>query len=342
MDIAILVNLHARRGSEAVAHACRARIPGARVLASRSLDEARAFARTLRDEPPDLVVSAGGDGSAVSLLNALRADNPRALVGEIEDPVLGVLPLGTGNGWAHATGAPRWRRAVHELGRLAVAGRPVPRRRFELLAIDGTVAPFAGTGLDAEILEDFHAQRAGQGLLPRLLPDKTRAGLAGYFFGIATRTIPRHVRTDAVEVELYNLGDDALTVDEGGQLQPVAGGGHGALLYRGPMSVCAAGTTPEWGFGFRAFPFAGLAPRRFCVRIYAGGVVDALLNASSLWRGTHPLAKMHSFLLTRCRAVFSRPVPFQIGGDRTGWRTEVEYGLATDPVDLLDWRALPV
>ncbi len=42
----------------------------------------------------------------------------------------------------------------------------------------------------------------------------------------------------------------------------------------------------------------------------------------------------------RARAVFSRPVPFQIGGDRVGWRSEVDYVLAPEQVDLLDWNAL--
>jgi hypothetical protein len=45
-------------------------------------------------------------------------------------------------------------------------------------------------------------------------------------------------------------------------------------------------------------------------------------------------------MLTRCRAVFSREVPFQIGGDRLGMRADVEYRLAEESIDLLDWRAL--
>ena len=31
---------------------------------------------------------------------------------------------------------------------------------------------------------------------------------------------------------------------------------------------------------------------------------------------------------------------FQIGGDRVGWRSEVDYVLAPEQVDLLDWNAL--
>lgn len=345
MDIAIVVNLHARRGSEAVARSCRAELPRARVLASRSIDEALGFARELSSAPPELLVSAGGDGTAVALINAMRATPSRrrpisAMRVEALAPgptAIGILPLGTGNGWARALGAPRWRAALQRLGRAAHGPGPLPLRRFDLVEVFGTLAHFAGTGWDAEIIDDFHAQKTGFGVLPQ----KMRAGLWGYMQGLFTRTIPRHLmqRTQA-EVELVNTGEDAIAVDESGRPVPLRGGEHGAVLYRGPMSVCAAATSPEWGFGFRAFPFAGLVPRRFCMRVYAGTAAEATLRMGPLWRGEHPLAKMSSWLLTRARAVFSRPVPFQVGGDRLGYKTEVDYSLASEQIDLLDWTAL--
>jgi Diacylglycerol kinase catalytic domain len=327
-DIAVLVNLRARRGSEAVANACRRGLPGARVVASRSLDEALDFARALGSVPPALFVSAGGDGTAMTLINALRGQ--RAAVAPI-----GCLRLGTGNGLARITGAPRWRSAIERLGAMQRQHDGLPTRRFDLVEVDGTLAPFAGTGWDAELIDDFHEQKSGVGLVPR----RWRNGLSGYLQGLVTRTIPRHLfASKPVEVELINTGADAIGVDDEGRAVPLVGGGHGAVLYRGPVNVCAAGTSGEWGFGFRAFPFCGLVPRRFCMRVYAGSVVEATLRMRSLWRGAHPVPKMHTWMLTGCRAVFSRPVPFQIGGDRVGWRQEVEYTLAAEHVDLLDWR----
>ena len=49
---------------------------------------------------------------------------------------------------------------------------------------------------------------------------------------------------------------------------------------------------------------------------------------------------MHTWLLTRCVAKFSRPVPFQIGGDCIGERSEIEYALAHQQIDILDWGRL--
>ena len=339
MDIAVVVNLHARRGSEAVARRCREHLPNARVLASRSLTEAADFAQGLSAAPPDLLVSAGGDGTAVALLNALRGAAPDhfALGATRSDRmVLGVVPLGTGNAWARVTGAPSWQPALRRLGALSRGSEVLPRRGFDLVEVEGTIAPMAGSGWDAELIEDFHAQKSSFGLLPR----SRRAGLLGYLNGLFTRLIPRHLFQERVHVTLTNTGDAALGVDDHGQPFALPGGERGAVLYRGPTSVCAAATTQEWGFGFRAFPFAGLVPGRFCMRVYGGSAAEATLRMGPLWRGAHPLAKMHSWLLTGCHAAFSRPVPFQIGGDRVGFRSEVEFGLAKERVDLLDWSAL--
>lgn len=332
----MVVNLRARRGSESVARSCRAELPDARVLASRSLEEALGFARDLRESPPEVLLSAGGDGTAIALLNALRSPDAGARDRSFGS-AFGVLPLGTGNGWARATGAPSWRAALANIGRAARRSGRVPVRRFDLVEVFGTIAHFAGTGWDAELIDDFHAQKTGLGLLPT----SARAGLGGYLQGLFTRTIPRHVLTrDQVEVEIVNTGDDALGVDDEGRPYPLPGGEHGKVLYRGPASVCAAGTSPEWGFGFRAFPFAGLVSRRFCMRVYAGKAIEATMRMGKLWRGEHPMPKMHTWLLTRCNASFSRPVPFQIGGDRLGHKTDVDYALAEEQVDLVDWRAL--
>jgi len=335
VDIAVVVNLRARRGSDRVVSACRASLPGARVMVSRDMDEAASIARDLAARPPSLLVSAGGDGTAVALLNALRPGTSKADI-MLGGNAFGLVPLGTGNGWANVTGAPRWPAAVSRLGNLAQGDAPLPLVRYDLIEVAGVVAPFAGTGWDAEIIDDFHAQKEGFGVLPA----GARGGLAGYLQGLFTRTIPRHLSEPQVEVEVVNTGDDAITVDEHGKPVPVPNGGHGAVLYRGPTSVCGAATTAEWGFGFRAFPFAGTVARRFCLRIYAGRALEATLRMGQLWRGAHPLAKMHTWLLTGCKASFSRPVPFQVGGDRMGMRTEIEYGIATERVDVLDWRGV--
>ncbi|MEZ4298220.1 MAG: diacylglycerol kinase family protein [Polyangiaceae bacterium] len=332
MDVAVLVNLRSRRGSNVVADRARAEIPSARILATRSLAETDRFIQELLASTPDLVLSAGGDGTAVGLINALRpGPSDRQL------PALGLLPLGTGNGWANATRAPGWREGLARVGAMARRDSVLSTRRFDLVETCGRIAPFAGTGWDAELIDDFHAQKTAFGLLPK----GSRNGVAGYLQGLFTRTVPRHVmQRDRLEVELVNTGEDAFTVDDTGRPIPLPGGENGAVLYRGPVGVCGAATSAEWGFGFKSYPFAGKMPRRLCVRVYSAGPIEAVLRTRDLWRGTHPLPKMHTWMLTSCKMTFSRPMPFQIGGDRHGHVTEVDYRIAPETIDVLDWPAL--
>ncbi len=332
VDIAVVINLKSRGGSAAVADKCQVELPQAPILTSRSLDDLGRFTRGLAAGRSSLVLSAGGDGTAIALLNSMRqlpADG-----GETMN--LAVLPLGTGNGWAHATGAPPWRTAVEQLGRCSRADSPLPLRRFDLLEVGGMLTHFAGTGWDAEIIEDFHRQRSGLGLLPHSM----RGGLAGYLQGLFTRTIPRTFIGRPPIVELTNTGDDALGIDAAGHPFPLPGGAHGQVLYRGPASICAAGTSPHWGFKFRAFPFAGLVPGRFNLRIYSGSSLEAAAHWRPLWRGDHPIPKMQSWLLTGARVTYDRPVPFQAGGDRLGFAQEIDYRIASEQVDLLDWARM--
>ncbi len=327
MSIAVLVNMHARHGSEAVGDRIRRILPQARVAVTQSIDEARTWIRDeIAHDRPRVLLSGGGDGTAVSLLNELRAQH-------LTVPAFGLFPLGTGNGWARATGVSGTKAAFRELAQLGNGVTP-PLRSFGMVLTEGRVTPFAGTGWDAEILSDYRK------MIEAIPPEDRVAsgGTKGYFRSLFTRTIPRHLRAkDRPRVRVINLGTPALMIDPEGRPVLMPNGGHGAVLYDGPISVGGAATTEQLGLGFRAFRFAHLVPGRMAVRVYAASTLHATLRLPWLWRGAHPLPHDHNWLLTRCRWEFDRPVPFEIGGDLVGERTEVEMSLADETVPLVDW-----
>ncbi|MBJ6764955.1 diacylglycerol kinase [Myxococcaceae bacterium JPH2] len=326
MNIAVLVNLRARKGTEGIGGLVRRLLPRARVALTRSVDEARDWISDhLRHDPPSLLLAGGGDGTITGLLNELRMQG-------VALPAIGVLPLGTGNAWARVTGAPRPSVALKQIA--ALGERLPPLRPFSLVRVDGKVAPFAGTGWDAEMIQDFKNQLASAGPLK-----SQQAGLRGYLTAMFTRTVPRHLFGEGnPQVSVYNVGETALTMDAHGAVQPIPHGGPGALLYRGPAGVAGAATTPEWGFGFKAFPFAQAVPHRLSVRVYGASVMEATRNMFRLWRGEHPLPHMHDFFVQRLRMDFDREVPFQMGGDVLGMRRSIEFDLAEENVQLVDWH----
>src|SRR5262249_17223061 len=145
--------------------------PEARLALTRSPEEARAWIHDhLRPDPPSLLLAGGGDGTITGLLNELRRQ-------DLWLPAVGVLPPGTGNEWARGAGAPK--KPGVALQQLASLGqqRALPLRPFHLVRVEGAVAPFAGTGWDAEMVADFRAQLEARP--PGPLRD-AYSGLRGY------------------------------------------------------------------------------------------------------------------------------------------------------------------
>lgn len=342
MRIAVVVNASSRRGSGRIAELARRWLPDATILLSHTLDELDAFARELVARPPDLILAAGGDGTAIGVFNAIRRAErvlypSRHVPGRKRPlgPVLAALKLGTGNAWARGLGAPETARALELVAELQRTGERPPIKRFDLVEVEGQLAHFTGTGWDAEIISDFHAQKS----TPSFLSDARKRGLAGYLNGMFTRTVPRNIKLGPAHVRITNIGSDAMTVSPEG-LPVHLGAPAGHVLYEGPSSVCGIGTSPQWGYGFVAFPFAGLVEGRFNLRNYGGNAIEALMRSPWLWAGKHPLTKMDCWLLDGVRLEFNRKVPFQLGGDLLGDRDTVEYRIADEYVHLVHWSAL--
>lgn len=339
MRVLAIVNDRARRGGGENVRTLRSLLPRAEVVATRDLEDLQRVADGCVETPPDLLVVAGGDGSAAALLNAVRRagarrGRPATVLGR-----LALLKLGTGNGWANSLGAPPLAFSLERLRRALDRKEQLPFRRFDLVEVEGLVAQFAGTGWDAELIDDFHEQKTA----PSLLPRRTRQGLVGYLNGLFTRAVPRNLMQSRVEIEVENLGSPAMGVSARGEaytLEETRAGGPKSSLYAGPVSVCAVGTSQEWGFRFKSMPFAGLVPRRFNLRMYVGTTMSALLRVPALWAGKHPISNMVTWLCDDVEVRFSRPVPLQAGGDLIGRRDRIRYRIAEERVDVLDWSRL--
>jgi diacylglycerol kinase family enzyme len=327
--LAIVVNANAKRGGRRVAAEMRRILPAATIRLTRDADELTAWLRKLRDKSvdhPECILAAGGDGSAIALVNAVAKVFPD---GEL--PKMGVIPLGTGNGWARSLGAPKLDKALRAL---ATHEGPLIMRRQVVFDCEGTLAQFAGSGYDSMILEDYKKQLKAGG--PLGFASKS---VYGYVTAMITRTAPRVFAFGIPKLVVENLGDEAHTIDASGKLIKIHGIGRGSILYRGPAGCASVGTSPEFGYGFRAFPFAERYFGRLNVRIFDRGPLKALGSAYDLWRGTHPLPGLHDFFTTGVRMTFSRPMPLQIAGDAVGTRQSLEYRVYPRELSMLDWRS---
>ncbi|MDB4944089.1 MAG: hypothetical protein JWP97_3623 [Labilithrix sp.] len=320
-----MVNANAKRGGRRIAVQIARALPGASVRLTKSIEELEGWLRTI--EQPRCILSAGGDGSAVALLNALDRVYPK----DRDLPPIGALPLGTGNAWAHALGARKLDRCIKQLAR---SEGPVPTKRYGLLTCDGMLTFFAGCGWDAQVLDDYRLQLEAS-------PSSTVAkSVWGYLTAMLFRTVPKNVIHGRPQVLIENLGGDVFTIDADRKIVKLEGVGRGSILYEGMASVAGAATCPEFGYGFRAYPHAERLLGFMNVRVYDKKAPAAVISIPRLWKGQFPLDGMTDWFATEVRMTFSRPVPLQIGGEAIGSRLTVEYKTSPRVVDALDWRLL--
>jgi diacylglycerol kinase family enzyme len=328
-------NGRAKQVTPKVVNAFRKTLPDARVYVSQDFEQAKRFAAEIARSPPALLFSGGGDGTVSRMLNWLRE------AGMDGFPPIALLRLGTGNGWPNAVGAPPFKKVLPRLSGLSWSP---PIRRFDLIEVEGQLSQFAGVGLDATVLHDYAQELAKSKaqLVGSRFSEWAHKGIPGYLFSTFAVTIPgditRNLREGRTQVTLENLGRPALTLDKNAKAVPVPFAPK--VLYQGPISVGGAAVEPEWGARFKAYPFAQLVPGTLNMRVYEGTALQAARNMFKLWRGAFPLKGMHDFFITKARMTFSRPMPFQVAGDPVGLREQVDFAVAAQTVDLVDWNAM--
>jgi diacylglycerol kinase family enzyme len=331
-EVAVLLNAHAKQVSPEVRRALSSVLPDEQLYVSRTPAEAVEIAEEVVDRRYRTVFTGGGDGTFVSWVNRILEIAERRAA---RPPRFGVLALGTGNAVAEMVGADS-KNHVRDLARF-VRGEVDRVRRLDLLTCDGRRTPFAGVGLDAAIMNDYNWIRGQLGDTPlRRLGE----GMPGYGLALALRSVPRFLAERRPSYcEIVNVGRPAWRLDAHGRRvgRPV---GTGELLHAGPCTLAAASTVPYYGLGLRVFPFAENAPGMMQVRIASGIPLHTLLlNLGSIWSGEFSHPGLLDFHADRVSLRFDRPMPLQIGGDAEGWREEVTFGMAANPVEIVDFGA---
>ncbi len=331
-EVAVLLNAHAKQVSPGVRRALSCVLPDEHLYLSRSSSDALEIAEQVVARRYSTVFTGGGDGTFVAWVNRILETAERRAA---RPPRFGVLALGTGNAVAEMVGAEP-RRHVQDLARY-VRGEVNRVRRLDLLTCTGRRTPFAGVGIDAAVLNDYNWLR---GQLVDTPLRRLGEGVPGYGLAVALRSVPRFLaERRATYCEVVNVGRPAWRLDPAGRRigRPI---GHGELLHAGPCMLAAASTVPYYGLGLRVFPFAERAPGMMQVRIASSLPLHTiLLNLGNIWSGEFSHPGLMDFYADRVALRFDRPMPLQVGGDAEGWRDEVTFGMAANPVEVVDFGA---
>jgi diacylglycerol kinase family enzyme len=286
-ELVIIVNPHARRGgaTRRLGRALRA-FP---ILHARaSLVEVASSAEVtaaVRSAPPDaVVVAAGGDGTANSVVAALQA------CGEMGRSV-GIVPLGTGNALAHALGLGSIRRALTALARGRV-------RMIDLMTTTHPEAPVALVSISA-------------GFESAVLQRQTLSRRAGPHLGVA-RGVLESVLRRWRGISL-TLGGEALTFAD----SPI----YNAGLYNHRVyamgKVVVRDAREDDG---RAEAVAALSGRAYWRAISSGIVVDAPETREDLRHRRWEVARFRSAWPLQVDGESVGPADFTVRVVRRGLR----------------------
>ncbi len=297
----------------------------AHVFWSEDLVQARSHIATIVRRGYRGVLVGGGDGTfayAANLFFELYDEGHADFV-----PVLGVLKLGTGNALGYLTGAGDLRLDLA----LHAAKEPRSEGRLGLVRdeSDGFLFPFASMGYDAQVLNDYaDASKRWHNPISRRLG----RSLAGYAWSIATRTLPKELMHRAPELRLEAIGHVSAIDPTTGEEVPLE---PGALLFEGKARTVAVGTSPFYGFGIKALPYAQRRADRMHVRISTASATYLLTHLGDLWRGTLDTPDIKDFLVEGVRVEASAEVPVQVAGEAYGRKTRVEWRLSDRSIGLL-------
>ena len=329
--VAVVLNRRARAVTSRMIRRLSQIHPSQHLFLSEDFEHSRKIAAQLASGGYHTVLFGGGDGTFVCCLNDLRDACLRQ--GRLL-PRVGVLPLGTGNAIGYYQGIqPSLRGVTAQIER---AQQPHgPTHALPLLRVNGRLSPFAGTGLDSQILEDYTATtKAIDAMgLGRVIGSPLR-----YVLAVALRSVPRFVLRKLPEVEVINIGGPAYAIGPDGKPEPTPLP-RGTVLYRGRCTLAGAATVPCYGFGVRIFPFADLVPDKFHLRCTDASAGETLAHLPAVLRGDYRSPSLHDFLCDAVELRVSESVPMQRGGDLIPGRSDrLPIDLADSPIRLVQPR----
>ncbi len=346
--VAILLNANAKRVTPRTKAKIERLGAAADLFISHSIEHADEILDTILERGYEVLFTGGGDGTIVQTVKSLFHKTGRVSVeGQFKRdlrwlqpvpqhhrpiPAIGVLKLGTGNALASVVGAGKYQRDIQALCRAIDEGEEPLTLSLPFMESEGDVFPFGGLGWDAAILNDYNwlKNHSESPVLKSLT--NTVFGYVAAALGI---TAPRIVVSRPPEVELRTLGEAVLLGPKGEVARRF---GRGEVIYRGYANVLAFSTVPYYGYDLQVFPFAHNLTNRFQVRVSTMSVPEVLAHLPSIWRGTYRSPRLFDFHCERVTMSFSRPVPYQVGGDAKGERETLTVGLAESPVTFVDFR----
>jgi diacylglycerol kinase family enzyme len=322
-DYAVVLNANAGRVTPQLVGELRHLVPEGKLYLTQSQLHARDVIRECVNKETPVIFAGGGDGTIVDTINSLHEFRG----GNNTMPAVGALKLGTGNALAHWLDAPKPAQALHNWK----AGETHKLLSLRMVEAEDTLFPFAGLGIDAAILNDYYSLKQNT---KSKWYEPMGKGLFGYLVAGHLTTLPNYIKRPKTEVRIINLGSTAYQIGADGQ-EIGKGIQSGQVIYEGPSSMVGCANTPYYGYQLKMFPYASQQSNRFQLRVINMNAGQMAYNIWPAWNGNVQHPNLHDFYADRVRVVFKDAMPYQLGGEAAGYRKEITFSLAQQPISMI-------
>jgi diacylglycerol kinase family enzyme len=346
---AVILNVNAMRVTDHVIHSFKKyHCERLYVYESSTLNELDDIVNDIKKQKFCSVITAGGDGNIFSTLNSFQDSS---LI-----PTMNIIALGTGNGLANLVGATKnYQQEIYDVMRIKDF-RKQKVREFPLIEVtsrssdeewsEPSYYTFAGSGLDATVLNDYHELKLKHN---KEWQKNYSHGLPGYMVASLFKTLPkiRKNKFSGVSIYLnegsmYRIGKknrnevDKLKIKPGEDLSMV-----------GNVQGISVGTTPEYGYGLKAHPYAffghNFANGMFQIRVIQGNPLkiagNIFTHLPSVWNGTIRNKYLKDYFARDITIKYwVEDTPSHVAGEIMGSKKEIRYKFSDKKIKLVDKR----
>ena len=329
-NIAIILNNNARKVNKKVKRQIEELIPQKNIFYTNSLEEADATIAKILDIGYTHIFTGGGDGTLIHFINKMKEIKKNDKI-KAKLPAIGILRLGTGNAVAIYTNSGK--KIANDLKAL-LKGGSYKTDKIDFIKIDNRYFTFGGFGADALVLNDYDMMKK--------IPNKTVkyifAGLKGYFISGLAITLPKIIlQNNQNYVEIYANSNSVykVSMSKGYTDMKIK---KGDLIYKGPFTSVAMGTTPFYGYGLKSFPFANKKKGYFQIRILDIPLILLAYKIIKAWDGIYEGKDVIDFLVQDVIIKFRKATPLQIAGDAAGYKKETRVNLSKEKLDFINFK----
>jgi diacylglycerol kinase family enzyme len=320
----VVLNRNAGRVTPALIEQLQSQLPADRLHLTESLLHSREVLQECVQKGSETIFAGGGDGTIVDVINGLHEFS------EGTPPTVGVLRLGTGNALAY------WLNSSTPVADLNKWQSPHSHSIIEanMIEAEDTLFPFAGLGMDAAVLNDYNwVKRAAK----YRWYSPMMKGMPGYLWAGYLHTLPNHIKKPKYAVRITNAGRPAFAIGPTGSEvgEPIPTGG---VLFEGMASTVTCATTPYYGYKMKMFPFATGRQGRFQLRVVTMTPLQIAQHIYSAWNGELRHPGLLDYYVDKGHVEFEETIPYQLGGEATGYRKEITFSLAKNPTKMVSFH----